>query len=94
MKSATMTGQTWAKEQGYSAGTAWGESVYFRYEIDNRSFSAYPSKVEASLWKGGEKGIDLFDKDIAIPPLDKATVNRTLSVRSLRRPVWTLVARP
>lgn len=47
----------------YYTGANWGEKVFFRYELDNRRFSSYPTFIQASLWKENEKIIDLFSED-------------------------------
>ena len=62
----------------YNIGVRWGDSVYFRYEIDNRTSSAYIATVEASLWKSNEELFVLFNQDIEISGFDKKTVEWTV----------------
>ena len=76
----------WAKEHGYDyygVGSEWGEPVYFRYEIDNRTFSTYSTNVEASVWKSGQKIIDLLDEDVSVASFEQVTVNWTLQTDEL-----------
>ncbi|MCJ7654092.1 MAG: hypothetical protein MUO97_02125, partial [Dehalococcoidia bacterium] len=63
--------QRWVKEgyEGYSLGVGWGESIPFRYEIDNRSFSTYSVDVEVSVWRSGQKVIVPLDKtEVSVAP--------------------------
>jgi hypothetical protein len=52
-------------QRGWTAhvGARWGETVPFRYEIENRRFSSYLTSVRVSVWKGNQKVIDLFSED-------------------------------
>ena len=75
--------QRWAKESGYHSDAQWEEPVSFKYEIENRSFSMYSANVESSLWKSGERIIELLDENIAIAPFDKATMNWMLRPEEL-----------
>lgn len=77
--------RSWAKEHGYSMGAEWGEPIYFRYEIDNRSFSAYSTNVEASVWKSGEEIIELFDENISVATFEEVTVDWTLQAGELEK---------
>jgi hypothetical protein len=81
--------QRWVKEgfEGYSLGARWGESIPFRYEIDNRSFSAYSVDVEVSVWRGGQKIIVLLDnREVLVAPFKKAIVDWTLRFEDLEEP--------
>ena len=73
--------QNWTKTGGYSTGIAWEETIRFQYEIENRTFSAYSTTVESSLWKSGEKITNLFNKDISIDTFDKVTVDWVLTAQ-------------
>jgi hypothetical protein len=73
--------QRWVKDgfEGYSLGARWGESIPFRYQIDNRSFSTYSVDVEVSVWSGGQKVIVPLDKtEVSVAPFKKAMVDWTL----------------
>ena len=70
-------------DRTWSTGTNWGELVYFRYEIDNRRFSSYSTPIQASVWKGNNKLIDLFFEDKVIAPFGKVTVEWTLDTKQL-----------
>jgi len=67
----------------YSMGAEWGELVSFRYEIDSHRFSTYSTNVEASVWKSGEKIIELLNEDISIAAFDKLTVDWVLRAEEL-----------
>jgi len=78
--------QRWVKEsyEGYSLGARWGESIPFRYQIDNRSFSTYSVDVEVSVWRGGQKVIVPLDKiEVSVAPFKKAIVEWTLRFEDL-----------
>ena len=69
---------------GYSMGASWGEPVYFKYEIDNNRFSSYPTTVDVSVWKGGEKILDLLNEEVSLLPFDEVTLDWTLRTEELR----------
>ncbi|MBM4447329.1 MAG: hypothetical protein FJ023_08295 [Chloroflexi bacterium] len=78
--------QRWVKEsyEGYSLGVGWGESIPFRYEIDNRSFSTYLVDVEVSVWKGGQKIVELLDRtEVSVAPFKKTIIDWTLQSEDL-----------
>lgn len=75
--------QPWLKEQGYGVGTSWGEPVYFKYKIDNRTFSIHEAEVEASIWKSGEKIKQLLDESVSVAPFKDATVEWKLQPEDL-----------
>lgn len=75
--------QAWVEEEGYRTGAEWGEPVYFRYEIDNRTFSTYSADVEASLWKSGEEVVELLDESISVASFGEATVDWTVRAEEL-----------
>ena len=72
-----------AEESGYRIGIEWGESVHFRYEIDNRTFSAYPANVKASVWKSDEEIIQLLDENVSVAPFEGVTVDWVLQPETL-----------
>ena len=76
--------EPWVKEQGYGIGTSWGEPVYFKYEIANRTFSTYQADVEASVWKSGEKILQLSDENVSVTPFNEVTVNWKLLSEDLK----------
>ena len=51
-----------------------GGRVFFRYEIDNRQFSAYSADVKASVWLGQVKKGDLISQAITVDPFEKEEV--------------------
>lgn len=75
--------QPWVNEQGYRMGTSWGEPTYFKYRIENRTFSDYKTKVEVSVWKGGEKIKQLLDEDISVAPFKDTVLNWRLKTEDL-----------
>jgi len=77
-------GQSNRNDHPYRIRAEWGEPVHFRYQIDNRRFSSYSTTVEASLWKSGEKVIELFSQNISISNFDKAAMDWTLSPQDMQ----------
>jgi len=73
-----------AREAYYYTGASWGEKVVFRYEVDNRRFSSYPTFIRASLWKENERVLDLFSQEKMIKPFDKVVVEWTLDSEELQ----------
>ena len=81
--------QRWVKEgpEGYSLGVGWGESVPFRYQIDNRSFSTYAVDLEVSVSSGGQEiAVPLEKTKISIAPFKKEIVEWTLRFEDLGAP--------
>ena len=74
---------SWVEERGYGIGAEWGDSIHFRYEIDNRTFSTYSAIAEASVWKSGEKIIELSDENISVTAFDKVGVGWVLPPEEL-----------
>ena len=72
-----------AAKMTYYIHADWGEKVFFRYEIDNRRFSAYSTLVQASVWQENEKVLDLFSEEKSIESFDKATAEWTLLTQEL-----------
>lgn len=80
--------QSWVKDgnQGYSLGASWGQSIPFRYEIDNRSFSTYSANVEVSVWRSGQQIKVLLDKkEVSIMPFEKTEIDWALHPEELER---------
>jgi hypothetical protein len=73
-------------EIDYYLSAEWGQSVLFRYEIDNRRFTAYDTLCQASLWQENEKLFDLFSEEQSIGSFDKATMEWTLLTEGLDEP--------
>jgi len=67
----------------YHMSAEWGQKVFFRYEIDNRRFSSYPTIVQASVWQENEKVLDLFSEEKSVKPFDKVMVEWTLLTQEL-----------
>ena len=76
---------SWVEERGYSMGAEWGESMRFRYEIDNRGFSTYAAVVKASVWKSGEEIIELSDENVSVAPFDRVSVDWILLAVELEK---------
>ncbi len=78
----------WLRSKGYSypyyVAAEWGETVRFRYEIDNRRFSSCSTPIKASVWKENEKILDLFSEDRLIKPFDKAMAEWILDSEQLQ----------
>jgi len=80
----------WDRYVGYkpSVETAWGDKVFFSYEVDNRRFSSYVTPIQASVWKEDEKVIDLFSEEKSIEPFDEVKVEWTLTSQELEKAGW------
>jgi hypothetical protein len=70
----------------YDVWTEWGETVFFRLEIDNHQFSTYATTVQASVWQENEKLLDLFSEAKTIEPFGKGVAEWTLSPDDLAEP--------
>jgi len=56
--------QEWS--QWEMAEIGWGDKALFRYEVDNRQFSAYSADIEVSVWHSKEKLQDLISQEISM----------------------------
>ena len=70
---------TWAGDRGYHIRGEWGEPIFFRYEIDNRGFSAYAPNIEVTIWKSSELIAELLNENIDVGAFDKISRDWTLS---------------
>ncbi len=75
----------WSKDNGtwWSAGTNWGEKVFFRYEIDNRQFSSYSVDIEVSVWRSQQKVLDLLSEQIQIASFDSGLLEWVVDTSEL-----------
>jgi len=80
----TIEPDQWYRD-GYipSSGTTWGGKVFFTYEVENRRFSDYETRIQASVWQENEKVADLFSGEKSVAPFDKVTVEWTLDSKDL-----------
>ena len=62
------------QDRFWSVGIDRGESLFFRYEVDNRKFTRYDAVIGASVWRGGEKMGDLASQSVQIGAFDKAEI--------------------
>ena len=60
-------------------GAEWSQNISFEYVIENHKSSTYSADIQASVWQGNERLIDLFSQDVSIKPFDEAIVGWTLS---------------
>jgi hypothetical protein len=79
--------QPYSSPYPYYVSAQWGQRVFFRYEIDNRQFSAYSTTIQASLWQENEKLFDLFSAEKSIGSFDRVSVEWTLTTDELDQPV-------
>ena len=70
-------------ERFWSTGTNRGETVFFRYEIDNRHFSSYQADIEVSVWHSQEKIQDLVLQQVTIPAFAKQEVEWAIDTAEL-----------
>lgn len=75
--------EPWIQEQGYSIGTSWGEAIYFKYNIDNRTLSTHEADVEASVWKSGVRIMQLMDESVSVSPFKAVTIDWELPAQDL-----------
>jgi len=64
-------------------GADWDQKIFFEYEIENHQSSTYSAHIEAAVWQGDEKLLDLFSQDVAIKPWSEAVVEWALSSEGL-----------
>ena len=55
-----------------------GDSITFRYEVDNRLFSTYQADIQVSVWHSQEKVRDVKSEPMLVPPFDKGEVEWAL----------------
>jgi hypothetical protein len=70
----------------YYIHAEWEQTVFFRYEIDNRQFASHSTTIQASLWQENEKLDDLFSEAKTIAPFGTAVAEWTLSTDELEPP--------
>ena len=68
-----------------SVETAWGDKVFFSYEVNNRRFSSYVTAIQVSLWKEDDKILDIMAEDRSIEPFDDAQLEWTLTTQELEK---------
>jgi hypothetical protein len=61
----------------------YGETIYFSYEITNHRFKEYNTYIEASAWRGKEKGLTLFSANKSIKPFENITLEWVLESEKL-----------
>jgi hypothetical protein len=75
-----------AEEDKYAyccIGADWGQTISFKYVIENHQSSTYSAHIQASAWKGNEKITDLSSDDVTITPFREVVVEWTLSADDL-----------
>ncbi len=70
----------------WSAGVNRGEKVFFRYEIDNRQFSAYSANIEVSVWRSQVKISDLGVHPVFIGAFGKQEVSWAVDAAAILLP--------
>ena len=60
-------------------GAELSQDISFEYVIENHQSSTYSADIQASVWKGKEKIIDLFSQDVAVKPFRETKVEWILS---------------
>jgi hypothetical protein len=74
----------WSLEyRDFSTAVEWGGKAYFRYEVDNRWFSAYMTDVEVSVLHGQEKVTVLISQPISLGSFDKGELEWVLDTEEL-----------
>lgn len=65
------------------AEVGWGEKAHFRYEVDNRQFSAYSANISVSVWHSQEKVRDLLSQQIVVAPFNKGQLEWVVDTKEL-----------
>lgn len=77
----------WSQEYNvWSMGAIYGETVSFRYEVDNRRFSTYSADIDVSLWRSQQRVASLASQQIQISPFDKGQIEWVLDTSELEAP--------
>ncbi|MBI2832146.1 MAG: hypothetical protein HYX79_07815 [Chloroflexi bacterium] len=69
----------------YNTGARWGDTVRFRYEINNRRFSDYSADVEASLWQRDQKLNDMLKQRISLSGFGRTTLEWQLTPQEMEQ---------
>ena len=76
--------EVWMREDPYrSTSVEWGEKAFFRYEVDNRRFSAYTADIEVSLWHSQKKVADLAAMQLLLGSFGKGQIEWVLDTAEL-----------
>ncbi len=75
----------WLQDYPYpwSISVNYGETVFFRYEVDNRQFSSYSADVEVSVWRSQQKVKDLISQEIEVASFDKGQLEWVVDTAEL-----------
>ncbi len=74
----------WLREERFwSTGVNWGDRVLFRYELDNRQFATYETKVEVSVWQSQQKIRDLVSQPLKIDAFKKKQLEWVVDTEEL-----------
>ena len=80
----TIEPEQWQRDRYIpSSGTTWGGKIFFTYELENRLFSSYITRIQASVWQENKKVFDLFSGDESAGPFGNLTVEWTLDSKEL-----------
>ena len=71
------------QDRFWSTSVDWGETAFFRYEVDNRQFSGYTDNIDASVWRNQEKVRDLISQPISLAAFDKGQLEWVLDTSEL-----------
>jgi len=67
----------------YETWVAWGEKVFFDYEIANHRLTGYTAEVNASVWRSQEKVRDLVTQPLTINALSSGRVEWSIDTAEL-----------
>jgi hypothetical protein len=70
----------------YYIGATNGTSVSFRYQVDNRRFSGYSEEVQVSVWRAGEKVLDVLTQSLDVPALARRELDWVVHTADLGAP--------
>jgi hypothetical protein len=74
----------WSRDYPQSTWTNEGQDIYFRYELDNRTFSTYSADIEVAVWFGETKLEVLLTQAVNINGFDKEELSWTVDTGTLR----------
>jgi len=83
-REVTIDAEAWMRNDPYlSTNVERDEKAFFRYEVDNRQFSAYTADIEVSLWHSQEKVADLAAMQLSVGSFDKGQLEWVLDTAEL-----------
>jgi len=67
----------------WTSGIERGEKAFFRYEVDNRTFSTYREDIQVTVWRMQEKVADVLAEPLSVGAFDKGRVEWAVDAAEL-----------